>query len=182
MNKTEYQEEYCGMRGKGRGGGGGAGGKGGPPGLTPCKYTEDIQPVGGRVQAKFRAEVIRKRQEAKEAANTRPYPVKDEGFPTTAYDGDYVAGKVDGPDYGANRTQPKWRDANANAACGPIRVEDATANEVSEGDAKKRKQLYTYQSTRDNAPTSGYVPITAPDIHKFRYMHGNYMTRDDWYN
>ena len=39
----------------------------GPGGLTPCKYNEDIQPVGGRVQAKYRDEMNSKREEIQEA-------------------------------------------------------------------------------------------------------------------
>ena len=86
MNKTEYQEEYCGVKGKGKGGGGGNGG--GPSALTPCRHNEDVQPVGGRTQAKFREEMLRKRKEVRESAlNTGSYPrAAEESFPVSAHD------------------------------------------------------------------------------------------------
>ena len=64
MNRSEYQEECCGMKGKVKGG---SGGSGESLGLTPCKYNEDIQPVGGRIQAKYRDEIKNKLEEIQEA-------------------------------------------------------------------------------------------------------------------
>ena len=68
MYKSEYKEKYCGEKGKRRGQGGG-GGSGDPlGGLEPCKHGEDVQPVGGRVQAAWRAKEAAEKAAAKQAA------------------------------------------------------------------------------------------------------------------
>ena len=178
MNKTEYQEEYCGMKGKGKGGGRGNGG--GPSALIPCRHNEDVQPVGGRTQAKFREEMLQKRQAAREVAlHTGSYPrAAEESFPVTAYDGDYVCSQINASEQGTHRVQPTWRDPNMTA---PTRVANSTLYEPADRDPRKRKQLYMYTTTQIHAPNSPYAPLAAPDVHKLRYMHGNYMTGDDWY-
>ncbi len=185
MNKSEYQEEYCGQKGKGKGGAGGGGGAGGAgEGLTPCKHNEDVQPVGGRVQAKYREQMIekmhaKKQLELDEAAAPFPH-AKQEPFPSTAYDGDYARGEAGAA--GDQRVQPKWRDANAPPSAG-TQASSANPATRAEGDFKKRRQTHVYQTTQDNAPRPSPCPVmTVPEVHKLRYMHNNYMTGDDWYN
>ena len=179
MNRTEYQVEYCGMKGKGKGGAGG--GKGGPEGLTPCRHNEDVQPVGGKVQARFRDEMLKRKSAARAATlRTEEYPrAAEEPYPVTAYDGDFICSQVNASEQGTHRVQPKWRDPNMTA---PTRVDSSTLYEPADRDPKKRKQLYMYKSTQMHMPNSPYAPLAVPDVHKLRYMHGNYMTGDDWYN
>lgn len=54
--RTEYQEEYCGMKGS-KSGGGGSGGQGGPVIYPDCRASYEQQPVGGRVQARFKEQM-----------------------------------------------------------------------------------------------------------------------------
>lgn len=63
---TLYREEYCGYGGSGGGGGGGGKKGGGSEGVQPCKASYEIQPVGGRVAAKWeeQQDALRKAQRA----------------------------------------------------------------------------------------------------------------------
>ncbi len=153
--RSEYQVEYCGMKSKSKGGGGsgGAGGEGGPEGLTPCKYNEDIQPVGGRVQAKYRDQINEQREELKnsmtggrapadcpEPGQANPDP-DDEYFPLglSVYDEDYTNEM--------NISKARWlKPAGGEAAREPYIPPPF------------QPDLYMFRSSEIKAPNLPFVP------------------------
>jgi len=122
---------------------------------------EDVQPVGGRSQARAAA--------AAAAINQRGLPAADESFVATVYSES---------ERGTHRAEPGWRDPRWS---NPTRAANSTLYETSERDPPHRQQLYVYKSTLVDPLNTPCQPMPAPDVHKLRYMHNNYMTCDDWY-
>lgn len=163
-NKTEYYDAYCGGGGLSAGGRS-IGGKEGSGGIAPCSKSYDLQPVGGRAQA--RAQATAKSQTAKS---------QTEGLPV--YDADNVATVYSEADRGTHRIQPQWRDPR----CPPeMRAANSTLYEPAERDPPNRNNFYVYRTTLVDALDTPCRPLAVPDVHKLRYMHNNYMTSDDWY-
>lgn len=123
-NISEYQEEYCGLGG-GTTGKGSGGDKGGPTIFPVCRKSYDIQPVGGRMQKKYRDALIAK------IASPNPTDIPPA---KTSYQMD-----ID-PTIGSDRGKNTFPMTTCNGA------------------------------------------MAVPDVHKLRYMHNDYMTRDDWYD
>lgn len=162
MNTTEYQDEYCGM--------GGSGGKGliksskdQPTTFPDCTKSYDIQPVGGRMQEKARAEALKRSQTA------MGLPVFDSDFVTTAYSA---------ADRGCHRVAPHWRDPRWSDA---TRIDSTTLYHPADRDPPNRPNFYVYRSTLVDALDTPCKPLAVPDVHKLRYMHNDYMSHDDWY-
>ena len=155
MNRSEYQEEYCGMKGKGKGGGGGSGD--GPGGLTPCKYNEDIQPVGGRVQAKYRDEMNSKREEIQEATMGGIGPANTTAPATTAAtEGGEEQIPLGKSVYVEDYTNELALDAEKE------RVQQNLGKTVYEmpydPDFHRRGKLYMYRSSEISGPNMPFVP------------------------
>ena len=154
MNKTNYQEEYCRMKGKKKKRGSGGGDRGSFA-LIPCKYNEDIQPVGGRVQSKIRDEVIQKREEEKYASlNKGPYPVaKQDPESKSIYIDDYYCEKV----------KDLERDEN-------IIIQSKCKGFDKKDDKSTESQTYKSNVYSHTVP---YYAMTVPrELDKFRYIHG----------
>ena len=151
MNRSEYQEEYCGMKGKGKGGSGGSGDN---PGLTPCKYNEDIQPVGGRIQAKYRDEMKSKLEEIQEAtvggthtANTTA-PIATSG--TEGGDEQIPLGKsVYVEDYTNVDAEKQKMQQNSQKIVYGMPYDP---------DFHRRGMLYMYKSSEISGPNMPFVP------------------------
>ncbi|CAD5116124.1 unnamed protein product [Dimorphilus gyrociliatus] len=123
-NISEYQEEFCGLGG-GTTGKGSGGEKGGPTVFPVCRKSYDIQPVGGRMQKKYRDALLTKIA-SPNAADLSPN--------ATSYQMD-----ID-PNIGTSRGRNTFPMPNCSGS------------------------------------------MAVPDVHKLRYMHNDYMTRDDWYD
>ena len=177
MNRTQYQEEYCGMKGgRGSGSGGGGSGGGGSAGVAKLK-SEIEQPVGGRVQAAYRAQAISMKSGVPSGDGVPPPPMPAHNMAVPVYDEDYVATVYNESERGTHRIQPHWRSVRD-----VTRADTATLYEPADRDPCKRKNFsHIYKTTAIDAPNTPYVPLSVPDVHKFRYMHGTYMTGDDWY-
>ena len=157
MNKSEYQDEYC--------GGFGVKKSPGPAPLIACSKSYDIQPVGGRMQAKNKAATGRATGRAT-------------GLPV--YDGDYVTTVYNEADRGYHRVQPQWNDPKWTPE---MRAGNSTLYEPRDRDPPNRNNFYVYKSTLIDPMKTGPVtmPLSVPDVHKLRYMNNNYMTPEDWY-
>ena len=147
--RSEYQVEYCGMKGKGKGGGGS--GEGGPQGLTPCKYNENVQPVGGRAQANYRQEMNTMREEILEATmgGTKARSAK-----STAEGEEYLSlGKsVYVEDY-SNEITLETEKQHA------MQAQQKTVYEIPyAADIPGRRALYMYRSSEIKGPNMPFVP------------------------
>ena len=160
--RTQYQDEYCHMKGGGKETKGGSSGSN-ASGLIPCSKPEEVQPVGGRMQAKAFAEA-----EARQAEKQR-LPAYDESFVATVYSSG---------DRGTHRKQNQWHDSRW---FDPTRIEAATLYEPADRDPPNRNNFYVYRTTLIDAMDTPCKPLTVPDVHKLRYMQNQYMTCDDWY-
>ena len=155
---TEYQEEYCGT---------------GTRMSKAAEYThtgvvgpifnEDIQPVGGRLQAQARAKAEAIAQAQK-------------GHPV--YDSDFVSVVYSGADQGHHRAEPGWRDPKWTPS---TRAANLTLYEPADRDPANRNQFIVYRSTLIDPLHTPAKPLPVPDVHKLRYMNNNYMCGDDWY-
>ena len=177
--RTEYQEEYCGMGGKGGGRGGSK--KGGPAPIVPCSKSEDEQPVGGRCAARYRealdkAAAERAAMQSGTAGTAQGAATKK--WPMPAFDEDFVAAVYSKEDRGTHKAQPTWRDPRWSE---PVRADNATLYEPADRDPCNRNNMHVYKSTLVDPLKTPCDPLPVPDVHKLRYMHNNYMTPDDWY-
>lgn len=162
-NNTEYQVEYCGIGTRmNKSADGGNGGTGCSTGSGAIK-NEDIQPVGGRVQARARAE-----------ADARLAAMKASGQQIN--DSDFVAVVMNSSDSAHHRMQPAWSNPNWTPN---MRAVNTTLYNPADRDPCHRNDFTVYRSTLID---SHNTPMAVPDVHKLRYMHNEYMTGDDWYN
>jgi hypothetical protein len=173
---TEYQVEYCGIGTKLPGSSSKAANKESELG---CKYNEDIQPVGGRSQEKARQEAMARR-EANMYAMYGPPPGSGtqhmrsdlpEGATNaglTMYESDFITTNHSAADQGTHRMAQN--------------VPNSTLYNPAERDPPTRDpSFYMYRSSAIEAMRTGPPALAVPDVHKLRYMHGDYMTHDDWY-
>ena len=147
---SEYYDEYCVGSKK-------VPGAVKPTPIVPCRKPEDVEPVGGRAQARA-------------AAATKV------GLPVV--DGDFVATQYNAADRGTHRVQPQWRDPRWSDG---TRISSSTLYEPADRDPANRNNFYVYKSTQINPLDTPCRPMAVPDVHKLRYMHGTYVTYDDWY-
>ena len=150
---SEYYDEYC------------VGAKNTPGAIKPtplvaCRKNEDIEPVGGKAQARAKAAV---------ESQTVGLPIVD---------GAFVATKYTAAEQGTHRMQPQWRDPRWSNG---ERISSTTLYEPADRDPSKRNNFYVYETTRIDPLNTPCKPLAVPDVHKLRYMHGTYMTGDDWY-
>ena len=156
MNRSEYQEEYCGLKGKGKGGAGGSGD--GQGGLTPCKYNEDIQPVGGRTQANYRDEMNSKREEIQEATmgGTGIANATAPATTTATEGGEDTQIPLGKSVYVEDYTNELALDAEKQRVQQNL---EKTAFEMPyDPDFYKRGMLYMYRSSEISGPNMPFVP------------------------
>lgn len=159
-------------------GGRGGGKKGGPAPIVPCSKSEDVQPVGGRVAAKYR-EVIDKAS-AERSAQQATMKGTAQGDATQkwqqpTFDEDFVAAAYSKENRGTHNAQPAWEGSQ------PVRASNSTLYETADRDPCNRQMFNTYRSTLVDPLKTPCDPLPVPDVHKLRYMHNNYMSPDDWY-
>lgn len=149
---TEYYDEFC-LNYKNR--------RRAPAKITifPCKKTEEVQPVGGRAQAHARELMAKRMKPIIEAPS-------------------HVATHYVSADHGCHRVGPQWRD---NRWSGAMRADASSLYDPADRDPRNRPNFYVYQSTRIDPLWTPVKPMACPDVHKLRYMHGTYVTPDDWY-
>ena len=145
-----------------------------PMSLPLTKGSLSQQPVGGRTQAGCQARV-----DAMSAytADTQPRDLAGLaalGLPV--YDSDYIATVYRESERGTHRAEPAWRDPRWTDA---MRVGSGTL--MDRRDEPHRQQPFLYRTTLIDPLFTPTHPLPEPDIHKLRYMTGNYMTPDDWY-
>ena len=131
---------------KRKGKGGGRRGQRDSATLTHCKHNEDIQPVGGRIQATFRDKMTKKREEFKKTTA--------DGQPSTADKHVPLAISVYHEDYASSlnvQGEPGTRQAQQNIMYQPPPYES---------DPEKRKMLYMYRSSEITGPNMPYIPMT----------------------
>jgi len=177
--RTEYQEEYCGMK---SGGSGGGGGNGGPTIFPDCQKSYEEQPVGGRAQFNFKQKMKQRItiQQAPPTAASRTASAPGGGR-LPVYDEDFVATVYSEADRGTHRITPEWNQSKDPRWADPMRATTATLYEPADRDPPNRNNPYVYRSTLINAMDTPFKPLAVPDVHKLRYMHNDYMTHDDWY-
>ena len=96
-----------------------------------------------------------------------------------ACDEDFIAQVYNEADRGTHRVEPGWRDPRWSD---PMRPNDYILYEPAQRDPPNRSNFYVYRSTITDPMTTPCHPLTAPDIHKLRYMQNSYTAPDDWYD
>jgi hypothetical protein len=151
--------------------------------MTECKQSLVRQPVGGRAQANWKAQMEMKRM--CDAQNrqyaTLPQNMVRQGGSGGPLDSNFVATVHSQAQRGTHRIEPAWRDPRWSA---PQRITTKTLYEPNERDPPNRHNFFLYKSTQVDPLTTGplsAMPLAVPDVHKLRYMHNCYMTPDDWY-
>ncbi len=183
--RTEYQVEYCGQGSKLPGS---TSKPGGENNQASKIKNEDIQPVGGRMQERARQMSATRRAAEngmlpsglQETGYNQVRPINGTSLAgATVYDADFIATNVSESDRGVHRAEPQWRDPRWTEA---MRINNSTLYEEAERDPPNRNNMYVYQTTRiDPLLTGPSYALAVPDVHKLRYMHGEYMCHDDWY-
>ncbi len=150
---SEYQTEYCGLGDKISKRGASKSDNG--TGLVECSASEDIQPIGGRVQEKYRQEVAAKTAVREAAMNNEqmgtPGTPPTDTLGKSMYLSDYITAKTPADNQrrnGVYRMVPQWST--------PSYVNPETSN----GDP-----LLAYKNRM--------APVI-PDFDKRRYMYGTY--------
>ena len=146
--------------------------------IPPCRKSEDIEPVGGRNQERARKAMMDRLKQQQ----LQQQPTGSCGGGGAAggggIDGAMVATRFTCSERGTHRVQPQWRDPRWSDSS---RIASSTLYHPADRDPSYRNQFYTYNTTRIDPLLTPTKPMAAPDVHKLRYMHGTYMTPDDWY-
>ena len=188
MRHTEYQIEYCGKSGENLN----------PrtlEGLPQVNSTEINQPVGGRAQRRAREAALARHMAQIVKTDTglvdtlgRPLcqsagPMIDtvrHNNPSSlpVIESDHVAQVYSDAERGTHRVQRMWNDPRWSA---DARFDTQHLYDPCYRDPAMRQMHYMYNTTRMDALNGPSRPLNVPDVHKLRYMHNNYMTKDDWY-
>ena len=164
---SEYYDEYClGFRNKPL--------SNKPVLIPPCRKSEDIEPVGGRNQERARRAMMercKKQQQQQQQQLTG-------SAGCSGIDGALVATRFTSSERGTHHVQPQWRDPRWSDAG---RFTTSTLYNPADRDPSFRNQFYMYNTTRIDPMLTPCKPMAVPDVHKLRYMHGTYMSPDDWY-
>lgn len=152
---SEYYDEFCiGYRSKPH--------VNKPPLIKPCTKSEAKQPVGGRAQVQARQDMDKFIASQKRMCLDAPM----------------VATQWTAASRGTHRVQPQWRDPRWSDG---TRISSSAQYHPADRDPCDRAKFYMYNSTKIDPLWTPTKPMPVPDVHKLRYMHGTYMSPDDWY-